>query len=85
MTDPRALNCEAAANVIALVNAKHHSYDDAAADLIGSLDETELALTLIAAIDALTCCYTADAHDMAMPFEDYIRHRGERIARRRTA
>lgn len=84
MTDPGTLS-EAAANVIALVNANHHEWDEAAERLIDGMEHDELALTLIAAIDGLTCCYTADAHDMAMPFEDYIRHRGERIARRRTA
>ena len=82
MTDPRALNCEAAANVIALVNAHHHGYDDAGADLIGTLDETELALTLIAAIDALTGCYEVDATEMGLTFDDYIRPLGAAVARR---
>ena len=82
MTDPRTLNCEAAANVIALVNAHHHGYDDAASTLIGNMDNAELILTLAAAIDGLAGCYEVDATEMGLTFDDYIRPLGAAVARR---
>lgn len=83
MTDPRTLNCEAAANVIALVNAHHNEYDDHAAELIASLSETELALTLIAAIDGLTGMYEVEAVELGLSFDDYLRPLGAAVGRRR--
>lgn len=71
MTDPSTLS-EAAANVIALVNANHRRYDLQAAHAYTTMDPDETRLTLVAAISELTAAWEVDATEQGMTWDDYI-------------
>lgn len=72
MTDPRVQNCEASANVIALVNAQHHGYDLQAAHAYTTMDPDETRRTLVAAIDELSAAWEVDAIEQGMTWDDYV-------------
>lgn len=72
MTSASALNSDAAANVIALVNAQHHRLDDQAAHAYTTMGPDETRRTLIAAVNELAEVWAVDAAEQGMTWDDYI-------------